>query len=97
MLEASDTNKSGGIEFDEFLVGCNLLLGSHTHTSTTTAPTPAPAPAGSDSAESQRINDLVRLFHTLDRDGDGRLTLDELSGLMSASGGHIDKDEARCV
>jgi len=40
------------------------------------------------------VGALIRTFRTLDRDGNGSLTLDELEGLLSAAGGRIEEQDA---
>ena len=68
-----DADGNGTIELDEFLAGCDKILGDGVK----------------ERGETVDVGQLIRTFKTLDKDGNGVLTLDELEGLLSTTGGHL--------
>ena len=66
LIDTIDVDKNGKIEYDEFLSGCEAILGGNTSNS-----------------EGVNIDTLIDMFHELDADGSGDLTMDELSGFDS--------------
>jgi adenylate kinase family enzyme/Ca2+-binding EF-hand superfamily protein len=79
IIKEVDADGNGTIELDEFLAGCDKILGN----------------SASDDGETVDVGELAKTFRILDRDGNGVLTLDELEGLLSAAGGHIKKHDAK--
>lgn len=79
LVEEIDSDGNGLIELEEFLEGCDKVFGL----STTDIDN-----------ETIDVGELVNTFRTLDRDGNGVLTVDELDGLLSAAGGYINSEHA---
>lgn len=80
LIQEVDMDGNGTIELEEFLEGCDKILGA------------------ADDEEANKVIDigeLVDTFRTLDRDGNGVLTLDELEGLLSTAGGHLQATDAQ--
>jgi len=78
LVEAVDVDRSGTIEYDEFINGCEQIFSGTTSSTSTDA--------DADDSSPLDIDSLVTTFRTLDRDGSGDLSLDELSGLLSTAG-----------
>ena len=82
LIERIDENGDGVVEYDEFLQGCDAILGS----------------GGSYSSEEDTpldIDALVATFRNLDKDGSGDLSIDELAGLISTTGGQLSEATAQ--
>ena len=82
LIERIDENGDGVVEYDEFLQGCDAILGS----------------GGSASNEEDTpldIDALVSTFRNLDKDGSGDLSIDELAGLISTTGGQLSEATAQ--
>ena len=61
LIDTIDVDKNGKIEYDEFLSGCEAILGGNT----------------SNNEGAINIDTLIGMFHELDADGSGDLTMDE--------------------
>ena len=82
LIERVDENGDGVVEYNEFLQGCDAILGSD----------------GGDSSEEDTpldIDALVATFRNLDKDGSGDLSIDELAGLISTTGGQLSEATAQ--
>ena len=79
LVDEIDTDGNGTIELEEFLEGCDKVFGLSTT-----------------DIDNDTINlgELVNTFRTLDRNGNGMLTIAELDGLLSAAGGYINSEHA---
>lgn len=74
-----DVDNNGQIEYDEFVAGCESILSNQDTT---------------EDDASVNIDTLIDIFHTLDADGSGDLTKDELSNVLSAAGVALSHDDA---
>ena len=81
MILGIDVDKNGKIEYDEFLSGCEAILGGN----------------NTSSNEGVNIDTLIGMFRELDADGSGDLTMDELSGLLSTAGVSLNRNEVRDI
>lgn len=82
LIERVDENGDGVVEYNEFLQGCDAILGSD----------------GGDSSKEDTpldIDALVATFRNLDKDGSGDLSIDELAGLISTTGGQLSEATAQ--
>ena len=79
LIEAVDVDNNGQIEYDEFVAGCESILSNQDTT---------------EDGASVNIDTLIDIFHTLDADGSGDLTKDELSNVLSAAGVALSHDDA---
>jgi len=80
LITYCDTDKNGTIELGEFLQGRRLVLSKEKH--------------GGGSDRDGDMDVLVKSFHTLDKNQDGVLCVDELTGLLSTAGGYLTKEDA---
>ena len=83
LVERIDENGDGMVEYDEFLQGCEAILGGGGDL------------GGSKEAPVVDIDSLIATFRNLDKDGSGDLTIDELAGLISTTGGHLSEATAQ--
>ena len=81
LIERIDENGDDVVEYDEFLQGCDAILGSGGNSSEEGAPLDVDA--------------LVATFRNLDKDGSGDLSIDELAGLISTTGGQLSEATAQ--
>ena len=81
MILGIDVDKNGKIEYDEFLSGCEAILGGN----------------NTSNNEGVHIDTLIGMFRELDADGSGDLTMDELSGLLSTAGVSLNRNEVRDI
>jgi adenylate kinase len=77
IIDAVDLDRSGTVELDEFLAGCEKVLGP------------------SMNQELSDVDKLIQTFRTLDTKGNGHITIDELDGLLSTTGGNLSFDDAQ--
>jgi len=82
LIEHIDENGDGVVEYDEFLQGCDAILGGG-------------GDIGGGEDIPLDIDALVATFRNLDKDGSGDLSIDELSGLISTTGGHLSEATAQ--
>ena len=83
LVERIDENGDGVVEYDEFLRGCEATLGGGGDL------------GGGEDAPVVDIDSLVATFRNLDKDGSGDLTIDELAGLISTTGGSLSEATAQ--
>lgn len=84
LIEVVDADKNGRIEYDEFVAGCEEILDFSCMECT-------------EEEMALNIDTLVDIFHTLDADGSGDLTLDEISGLLSTASVSLGQEDARDI
>uniref|UniRef100_A0A7S4HV10 EF-hand domain-containing protein n=1 Tax=Odontella aurita TaxID=265563 RepID=A0A7S4HV10_9STRA len=82
IIDAIDKDASGTVELNEFMEGYHTVLGGEHD-------------AGDNSPDTILMDDVLRTFRNIDRNGDGVLDMEELANLLTATGGHIGNREAR--
>lgn len=75
-----DSDENGTIDFHEFRIGFDRIMKNNE--------------GNDDDSAVLDVSRYIESFRTLDRDGNGILTHDELSGLLSTTGGHLDSSSA---
>jgi adenylate kinase len=82
IVDAMDYKRSGTVDLDEFLAGYHLVLGH-----------------GLDNSQDAEIDvdKWIKIFRTLDLDGNAVITIDELDGLLSTAGGNLGLEDAHQI
>ena len=81
LIQTVDKDGDGSIDYEEFIAGCDTILGSDNNSSS--------------SSTNEDTLDLIDMFHMLDADGSGDISVDELSNMLSTAGVAISKEDAQ--
>ena len=87
LVKKCDIDNSGTIELDEFLQGRARIL-KHEDSGLGNG-------AGDDALGDLDL--MVEAFRTLDTDGTGVISVDDITGLLSTAGGHVSREEAEAI
>ena len=80
LIQTVDKDGDGSIDYEEFIAGCDAILGgSHS----------------SSSGTNEDTLDLIEIFHMLDADGSGDISMEELSNMLSTAGVAISEEDAQ--
>jgi len=81
LIQTVDKDGDGIIDYEEFIAGCDAILGG-SHSS-------------SSSGTNEDTLDLIEIFHMLDADGSGDISMEELSNMLSTAGVAISEEDAQ--
>ena len=82
LIQTVDKDGDGSIDYEEFIAGCDAILGGSSGNS-------------SSSGTNEDTLDLIEIFHMLDADGSGDISMEELSNMLSTAGVAISEEDSQ--